>query len=445
MYRYRRNHDDSMQRMPEVKAVNLFFFLYNFAWTLVLIFSLPIFLITKSRWLIGKLGLRLPSTSSNEKSVWIHALSVGEVISALPLVDTIRKRYPSRSIVFTVKTEQGMKVARDRIGSKVNKLLPMPLDCWWSIGRLVNYIQPSVLLLVEGDIWPGLLSLLKKRGVKVILVNGRISPRTFRSYKRFRFFAKKLLGYLELCLMQSDLDKDRLLGIGLPSEKTATVGNIKFDRAWTPMDDKEHDYWSERLHLSPGNRIWVAGSTHEGEDEILLETFKRLNNRFPELVLIIAPRKIERAEDVFRLSVRAGFVTLRRTDIESDDGHPYQILILDTIGELGRIYGLADVSFVGGSMVPVGGHNLLEPASFGCPVLFGIYTHNFLLMSQLLMEAGGGKKINGSEDLFVTVQELLSDPVGSKRMGARARKFVEKNSGAVERVMEHIGGYIEAF
>jgi len=414
MYRYRRNHDDSMQRMPEVKAVNLFFFLYNFAWTLVLIFSLPIFLITKSRWLIGKLGLRLPSTSSNEKSVWIHALSVGEVISALPLVDTIRKRYPSRSIVFTVKTEQGMKVARDRIGSKVNKLLPMPLDCWWSIGRLVNYIQPSVLLLVEGDIWPGLLSLLKKRGVKVILVNGRISPRTFRSYKRFRFFAKKLLGYLELCLMQSDLDKDRLLGIGLPSEKTATVGNIKFDRAWTPMDDKEHDYWSERLHLSPGNRIWVAGSTHEGEDEILLETFKRLNNRFPELVLIIAPRKIERAEDVFRLS------------------------------ELGRIYGLADVSFVGGSMVPVGGHNLLEPASFGCPVLFGIHTHNFLLMSQLLIEAGGGKKINGSEDLFVTVQELLSDPVGSNRMGARAKEFVEKNSGAVERVMEHIGGYIEA-
>ncbi len=427
-----------------MKAVNVFPFLYNLAWTLVLIIILPIALLTKSRRFDGKLALRLPPISTKGKNIWIHALSVGEVISALPLLYAIKDRYPSRSISFTVKTDQGMKVAREKIGGEVDNLLPMPLDCWWSIGRLVNYIRPSVLLLVEGDIWPGLLYCLKKRGINVILINGRISPRTFRHYKRFRFFSRKLLDYLDLCLMQSDLDKDRLLKIGLSDEKTVSVGNIKFDRDWTPMDDEEHGYWTEQFHLRPENRVWVAGSTHEGEEEIVLKTYKRLKDRFPDLVLIIAPRKIERAEDVYRLSVQMGLKTRRRTDSVVDGKQPYQVLILDTIGELGRVYGLADISFVGGSMVPIGGHNLLEPASFGCPVLFGVHTYNFLLMSQLLIGAGGGKRIDSSEGLFITVQGLLFDKAGLNHMGSRAKEFVEKNSGAVGRVIKHIGGYIEA-
>ena len=431
-------------RVPGVKAVNVFSFLYNLAWTLVLIFLFPILLLTKNRRFYGKLALRLPSISPKGKSIWIHALSVGEVISALPLLDAIKSKYPSSPIVFTVKTTQGMRVAREKIGGEVDNLLPMPLDCWWSIGRLVNYIRPSVLLLVEGDIWPGLLYFLKKRGIKIILINGRISPRTFRYYKKYRFFSRKLLDYLDLCLMQSDLDKDRLLKIGLFDGKTATVGNIKFDRDWIPMDDKEHGYWSEQFHLRPENRIWVAGSTHEGEEEIVLGTYKRLENRFPDLVLIIAPRKIERAEEVYRLSVQMGLKTRRRTDSGLDGYHHYQVLVLDTIGELGRVYGLADISFVGGSMVPIGWHNLLEPASFGCPVLFGVHTYNFLLMSQLLIGAGGGKRIDSPEDLFITVQGLLFDQAGSNRMGSRAKEFVEKNSGAVKRVMKYIGGYIEA-
>jgi 3-deoxy-D-manno-octulosonic-acid transferase len=244
--------------------------------------------------------------------------------------------------------------------------------------------------------------------------------------------------------MQSDLDKDRLLKIGLSDEKTVSVGNIKFDRDWTPMDDEEHGYWTEQFHLRPENRVWVAGSTHEGEEEIVLKTYKRLKDRFPDLVLIIAPRKIERAEDVYRLSVQMGLKTRRRTDSVVDGKQPYQVLILDTIGELGRVYGLADISFVGGSMVPIGGHNLLEPASFGCPVLFGVHTYNFLLMSQLLIGAGGGKRIDSSEGLFITVQGLLFDKAGLNHMGSRAKEFVEKNSGAVGRVIKHIGGYIEA-
>jgi 3-deoxy-D-manno-octulosonic-acid transferase len=363
----------------------------------------------------------------------------------MTLLDEIRRQYPSRSVVFTVKTAQGMKVAREKIGDKVDILLPMPLDCWWSIRRLVNHINPMVFLLVEGDIWPGLLYFLKKRGVRVLLINGRISPRTYRHYKRFRFLSRRFLDNVDMCLMQSDLDRERLLKIGQFDKKSVAVGNIKFDRDWRPMDDEERGYWVEQLHLRPDNRIWVAGSTHEVEEEIILKTYKRLGIRFPDLVLIIAPRRIERAEDIYRLGLDMGFKTQRRTDPGvNGDSHPYQVLILDTLGELGRIYGLADISFVGGSMIPIGGHNLLEPASFGCPVLFGSYTYNFLLMSQLLIEAGGGKRVESPEDLFITVQGLLLDQAVSDQMGLRAREFVEKNSGAVKRVMKYVGGYIES-
>ncbi|HJX35004.1 MAG TPA: 3-deoxy-D-manno-octulosonic acid transferase [Desulfatiglandales bacterium] len=427
-----------------MKAVDVFFFIYNLAWTFILLSFLPISLLTKSQWFDRRLALNLPSMPFKGKTIWIHALSVGEVISALTLLDAIKRQYPSRAVVFTVKTAQGMEVAREKIGGKVDLILPMPLDCWWAIRRLVNHIDPSVLLLVEGDIWPGLLYLLKKRGIKAILINGRISPKTYRHYKSIRFFSRRLLGHLEMCLMQSDLDRDRLLKIGQFDERSVTVGNIKFDGDWRLMDDEERGYWVQQLHLRPENRIWVSGSTHEGEEEIIFKTYKRLENRFPDLVLIIAPRRIERAEDVYRLAMDMGLKARRRTNPGVNGGHPYNVLILDTLGELGRIYGLADISFVGGSMVPVGGHNLLEPASFGCPVLFGSHTHNFLLMSQLLIEAGGGKRIKSPEDLFITVQRLLLDEAFSDRMGLSAREFVQKNSGAVKRVMKYIGGYIES-
>jgi 3-deoxy-D-manno-octulosonic-acid transferase len=420
-----------------------FSFLYDFAWSLFLIFSLPILFLSRDKWLYEKLAVKLPPVPTGRKNIWIHALSVGEVMSAIPLVDAIRKQYPSRTIVFTVKTEHGMKIALERLRGKVDILLPMPLDCWWSIRRLVNYVRPSVLLLVESDIWPGLLSFLKKRGVKAILINGRISPRTFRAYRRFRFLSRRMLDYLDMCLMQSEQDKVMLLRIGMKNNKLAAVGNIKFDMEWKPMDERERGYWSERLRLKTGSRILVAGSTHEGEEGVLLEAFKRLKGIFPDLILIIVPRNVTRSGDVYGLSVGMGLETVLLSDLEAGGKPPYQVLILDTVGELSRVYGLGDISFVGGSMVPVGGHNLLEPASFGCPVLFGEYTHNFHLMSQLLIKAGGGHRIYGAEELFVVARRLLSDPSVLNQMGARAKAFVEKNKGAVERVMEYLEDYIE--
>ncbi len=419
-------------------------FLYHFAWTLILILILPLIPFTAGGRLYDRLGLSIPHTTARRKRIWIHALSVGEVISALPLIMCIKKRYPSRAIAFTVKTSQGMEVARDKLPHGVDALFPMPLDSWWSVRRIVRHIGPCILILVETDIWPGLISYLQKRGIKVILVNGRISPRTFKSYRRYRFFIRRILSSIEIFLMQTDLDRKRLRKIGLPEGKVKTVGNMKFDRVWRPMDEKERNSWFDTLHLGRENRIWVAGSTHEGEEEILLDTYKRLTEPFPDLRLVIAPRQLARVKDILRLCRHNDLMTMRRTDSEGDGSRPFQVLILDTMGELDRIYGLAHISFVGGSMVPVGGHNLLEPASFGCPVLFGPHTHNFIQMARLLIEAGGGIRVRDADDLYSSIKELLSDPGRMERMALRAKGFVENNRGAVERVMEYIGEYMDA-
>lgn len=421
----------------------MFLFLYNFAWTLVLLLALPILALSKGHRLSERLGLRLPLKPSRDKNIWIHALSVGEVISAMPLARAVKSRYPSMNVVFTVKTAQGMKVALKELSGEVDDLVPMPVDFWWSVSRIYHHIRPSVLILVEGDIWPGLIYYLEKRGVRVLLVNGRISPRTAKTYRRFGFIVRRMFNRIELCLMQSEIDKERLIEIGLDPEKTRNTGNIKFDRAWRPMEAEERDRWQGMLKLQSKDTIWLAGSTHEGESEIILDTFKRLKESFPGLYLIIAPRRIESAGSVYSLSMEMGLDAVLRSDLAPDKGRSSRdVLILDTIGELERIYGLARVSFVGGSMVPRGGHNLLEPAAFGQPVLFGEYTYNFQIMSRNLEEAGGGWRVKDREDLFIKLKALLSDRELLERMGEKAREFVLNNNGAMERVMAHIKGYI---
>jgi 3-deoxy-D-manno-octulosonic-acid transferase len=424
-------------------VINIFSVLYDSIWTIIIIVSLPLMPLVRQSRLLKRLWPSLPAEGSRKKRLWIHALSVGEVISAVPVIRYLKERYPSRDIALTVTTLQGMEIARKKVANDVQILLPMPLDCWWSMRRLVRYLNPFLFILVETDIWPGLIFFLQRKGVHSFLINGRISPRTFLFYKRFRSLSKRLLGAFELCLMQSDLDRDRLLSIGLSPEKIKTAGNIKFDRAWQPKDEQEYLDLRNIVYLRPESRVWVAGSTHEGEEEFLFDIFKRLAPRFSDLRLIIAPRRIERAEDLRRSGNEKGLRTICRTDLDKDHGYGYQVMVLNTIGELERFYGLAEISFVGGSLVPVGGHNLLEPASFGCPVIFGPYVHNFVLMSQLLVAAGGGIRVKNAEDIYAIMEDLLLFPEKSKEMGARAKEFVEINRGALKRIMTYIEGYIQ--
>ena len=306
---------------------------------------------------------------------------------------------------------------------------------------MVNHVRPSAFILVETDIWPGLIDYLRRRGIKSVLVNGRVSPRTFRSYHRFPFFTRMMFQPLESCMMQSDLDRERLLKAGIGPDKVRMVGNIKYDRDWVPMANEERRKLLRALNLGVEDMIWVAGSTHPGEEEVLLKTFKKLRPSFTRLRLILAPRNIERSEDILVQARDMGLETILKTGI-SRSRDPYDVVILDTLGELGRIYGLSKVSFVGGSLVPFGGHNLLEPAGFGCPVLFGPHTHNFVLMSELLVEDGGGWRVKDAEALYEAMKTLLKDAETCNVMGRRAKEFVEKNRGALERIMSYVAEFI---
>jgi 3-deoxy-D-manno-octulosonic-acid transferase len=415
----------------------MFMFLYHFLWTFIIIFCLPIVPFLRKGRLIKRLALGLPSDSLQEGNIWIHALSVGEVISALPLVTALNEKYPERDIVFTVATFKGMAIARNELEGKVKVLLTMPVDFWWCVRRIVNYIGPSIFILIETDIWPALTDYLKRKGIKSILVNGRVSPRTFRSYRRFPLYPRMVFQRLDSCLMQSDLDRERLLQVGINQENVRTVGNIKFDREWIPMGREESRKWWSLLSLEPGNPVWVAGSIHRGEEKVVLEVFDRLRAFFHPLRLIVAPRKIEEADNIGIQAQSLGLKPILKTELSKNKG-PYDVLILNTLGELGRVYGLGTVSFVGGSLVPIGGHNLLEPASFGCPVVFGPYTHNFVLMSESLSEAGGGLRVRDRDGLYEAMKMLLSDDQMRTSMGRRAKEFVDKNRGALERVVAEI-------
>jgi len=422
--------------------MKILMFIYHLAWTFVAIVFLPFIPFIRNQRLLERAFPIFPGRPARAGSIWIHALSVGEVLSAVPLVGAIKKRYPRKDIVFTVATTHGIEIAFNELEGEVSFFMTMPVDFWWSVKKMINYINPSIFILVETDLWPGLITRLRGMGIPTILLNGRVSPRSYRSYKRFKRLIRFMFNSFEVCLMQSDLDRKRLLRLGLTQEKVKTAGNIKFDREWVPLSEREYAHWLRVLNLGTEDKVWIAGSTHQGEEDIVLDVFKKLLLFDPTLRLIIAPRDVTRAKDIFSLSMGKGFKTSLRTELGMNRER-YDVLILNTLGELDRIYGLGKISFVGGSLVPVGGHNLLEPASFGQPVLFGPHTQNFVLMSQLLLEAGGGKRVKDGDDLFKAVKGLLSHLDETKRMGTRAKEFVQMNRGALRSVMEYVGRYIE--
>jgi 3-deoxy-D-manno-octulosonic-acid transferase len=416
--------------------------LYHGLMSCIVLALLPFFPFIRGKRIRERLGLGLGRRSPFHDTIWVHALSVGEVISAIPLLDAINERYPERDLVFSVTTTQGIALAREKLRDKVKALVPMPVDFWWSIHRVVRYIRPCVFVLVETDIWPGLLSFLQKKRIKCLLINGRISLSTFSAYHKMSFLVRRMFEPFDMCLMQSDLDRDRLSAIGIGREKLKTAGNIKFDHSWTSMDDAERSAWMETLGIRAEHIVIVAGSTHAGEEAMILRAYKKALWEFPMLRLLLAPRRIERAAEICTLTRDGEIAVMLRTRMTPHPGE-YQVLVVDTIGELRRLYGLARISFVGGSLVPFGGHNLLEPASFGCPVLFGPHTGNFVQMSEELLRAGGGRRILNEDELEESILRLLREPRLCREMGAQARQFVLKNKGAVGRVMSAIDRVLE--
>ncbi len=413
--------------------------IYNLIWSM----AIPVIAVLTIAGLKGRkaerLGIRLPEQIGRVGSIWLHALSVGEVISAVPLIEELRRRAPSRPFVLSVSTAAGMKVAKERLSDRVDRIFFMPLDLWWNWKRVISRLRPSIFLLVETDIWPALLWMLNRKKIPCLLINGRVSPSTYRDYKIFLFIVKRIFANFSLCMMQSSIDRERLVNVAVGCPVVVS-GNIKFDRKWKPLSTEERSGWLNLMGYGHADCVWVAGSTHRGEEEVILDVFCRLRKIVPNLRLILAPRRKEDCCKALDAALRMGLGAVLRSELPLSD-KARDPVILDSIGELERIYGLAAISFVGGSLVPFGGHNLLEPAAQGSAVFFGPHTHNFAEMADNLIASGGGIRVEDGEGLFDSMKSLLMDRGRLLMAGRRAGEFVTSNSGALSRVSDMILGF----
>lgn len=411
---------------------------YNILQLLLLAVGLPIILAVvlltpryrRRTW--QRLGLGLTARIEQQrgrsgKTIWIHALSVGEVTSALPLITGIRTRFPDIFIVFSASTRSGARVAEQVMAERADLLIPFPLDILPVTTALIGRIKPDLFILIETDFWPNFLMGLQRRQIPAILVNGRISRASLLAYRRFAFFFRPMFLSLRHLCMQTEADRVGMIDLGVPEERVHTLGNLKFD---TPLVTASAASQEPPLTLPDDGLLLIAGSTHKGEEQILLSVYSRLRASFPNLYLIIAPRDISRGQEIQEMAAARMLSVVRRS---SGSHAGEQVLILDTIGELAASYRFADIAFVGGSLVPLGGHNPIEPAVMGAPVLFGPHMEDFAEISQELLSAKGAIRVGGEDSLFEVAGNWLADTRLRKEAGLAALRCVEKQQGVIDR------------
>jgi 3-deoxy-D-manno-octulosonic-acid transferase len=371
---------------------------------------------------------------------------VGEVFCSVPLLKRIKKEFPHREIVLTTMTPAGNKAAKTSI-PEADAVLFFPVDHPFTIGRAIQRIQPSLLLIAETELWPNLLRSCGRRGIPIVLFNGRISEKSFRGYLFFKFLFKECLKYVSLFLMQTKEDQARIIEIGADPEKTKVTGNLKFDQTFPSFNQEALSNLAKSIGLQGKEKILIAGSTHSGEEEILLGLFKKLRKADPYLVFILAPRHLQRLEEVEGILTKESIPWVRRTSIAVDQGHPERkelpaVILLDTMGELMSLYSIGTLVFVGGSLVPVGGHNPLEPLFFKKCVFFGPHMFHFSEISRRLVEEGGAIQANGIEDLATHMKRLLKDDRTRRDIGERGYQFLQKHRGATERMFQEIRNFL---
>ncbi|MBH0202650.1 MAG: 3-deoxy-D-manno-octulosonic acid transferase [Nitrospira sp.] len=373
---------------------------------------------------------------SSQPLIWIHAVSLGEVVAAAPLVKALYERHPEYRYIVTTVTETGREAVEQRLGG-IAEHRYAPLDFSWAVAGMVRRLRPLLYVFVETELWPNLLWTLRKQDVPSVLVNGRLSSRSFgrQDLPLIRSFYRSILQTLTLCLMQSDRDRQRIVALGAEPTRVQVTGNIKFDQ---PLPDVRLDESLRRsFGLDEDEQLILAGSTHAGEEELLVSAYRHIVKTHPTTVLMLAPRHIERAERVETMLREAGCAVQRRSRIQEKHSGP-RVIILDTRGELSRAYREAVVAFVGGTLVPVGGHNLLEPAVWGTPVMFGPYTDHCAEVAALLSEAEGGRRVVGVEDIVASLEEWLGQPDTRYRVGQAAKQAVLDNQGALKRSLDLI-------
>jgi 3-deoxy-D-manno-octulosonic-acid transferase len=422
------------------------YILYSLLLTVGFLLGLPWFLwksrstgkyLQTFRERMGRLPVYL--NVDGDRSVWIHAVSVGEVLAARPLVPALRERLPRHRIFLSTTTMTGNAVAKKSVRG-VDGLLYAPFDFPHPVCRALEVLNPSLLVLVETELWPNLVHQAWRRGARIALVNGRISPRSFPRYQRVRRFVGAVLSEIDLFLMQGEAHADRIRALGAAHGRVQVTGNLKFDAV-------EPSRMPERLaRLLQGGAaprpLWVAGSTVSGEEELVLSAFHRVRERVPQARLLVAPRHPERFTAVPALVEAAGFRCLRRSALDPAAWRDGEVLLLDTLGELAQVYALASVVFVGGSLVPSGGHNILEPAVAGRAVVVGPHMENFQEIADQFRSESAMVQVASPDELAREVADLLLDEGRRRELGERARDLVGRNRGAVSQTADALSSLL---
>ena len=377
-----------------------------------------------------------------EGCLWFHAASVGEVQGLQPIIAALHDRFPSRPVVLSTFTPAGKALAQ-KVVPQAGRVFLLPFDLPWVVDKTTQRLRPSALIVQETELWPNLFRELGRLRVPIVLVNGRLSPRSFRRYARVRPFMRRVLANVSLILAQSDSSAQRFQRLGVPAHKVQTVGNTNIDRALNQAEQPTPPH--PMAPLLAARQVLVAGSTHEGEEAILLSVYQRLRAQHPGLCLVLAPRHLERVETVARHVQARNLSAIRRSrhpGESASDSWP-DVIILDTLGELIAFYKLCTVAFVGGSLAPIGGHNILEPVMFGKPLLFGPHMHHFPELADLLRNADGAIQVRDEADLYAQTSHLLANPAEAAAMGQRVLRALGSNRGALQRTCEALAEVLE--
>lgn len=419
--------------------IALTYLLYNLTFSILSFFALPVVflktLLTKGSFHRERWGFYSPEVLQKiggKPRIWFHAASVGEVRVALTLLREMHNVYPRHGVVISTTTPQGRAIASQAHG--VDGAILAPLDLPWIVRRTVQLIKPHLLLVAETELWPNLLKEVKRKDVPIILFNGRISRRSFRFYRLLRFFFSDVLHNFDALCLKSNIDKERMMNLGASPAAMHVTGDLKFHQISASVEaDKE--LLRQELGLSQGVPILIAGSTHEGEEEIIIRVYQELQGDFSNLILILAPRHLQRIPRVETLLESHRVRWVRRTLI-SEERRTEQVMLLDTLGELSAIYRLGTAIFVGGSFCRVGGHNILEVLAQGKGVIFGPHMENVSDIAQLAVKRGAGVQVSSPDELREVLGRLIEDPSLRKEMGVHGLALIQEHQGALGRTMK---------
>lgn len=379
----------------------------------------------------------------NRPVIWLHAVSVGEAIAARPLLKALRAQYPGHAILVSNTTETGRGIATSF--PEKDLCIYFPFDFLPAVRSTLKRIRPELIIIMETEIWPNFTREATRRGIPVILANGRISDRSFSRYLKFGWFFRHALQYFSCLCMQTETDRERIIAIGAPGERTLVSGNLKYDIPFHPVQDEEKATLRKRYAVHDSLKVITAASTHAGEEEYLLATYRELLTSFGDLFLVLVPRHPERADEVAAMLERMSMPYQRRTAMTTAEGGLFQsgqVLLVDTIGEMMALYALSDLAFIGGSLVPTGGHNLLEPASLGIPSIFGPNMTNFREIADLVLQYGAGIQVETAAALTDSCRALLTSAELRMVLGQNGLKLMRDTGGATERLLEVISRYL---